>query len=353
MNKIGRNDPCWCRSNKKYKNCCYPEKKPEQGFISHEPPPDSEGTQPIKVLEHNILSYFQKTHTGFKDQLIYDTDSLELKKGIKYINKESNITDSDIAYVNMNKQIHIQETYLSYVWIISYCLVTIFDEHILAPRLNPKNFNDPFRLQEKMNFFNYGLSLIKSFSTWDINKFPNPQKYAFQDKHNIERTNSVFLHAINFVLCHEYSHFSLGHVDAGIEAMIAGTNISDTQHKQDEIAADERAINLMLTNLKTKKIKGNKAAGIVAGLSSLLFLSPIGHKEKYPDPEIRLKTALKHLDLKDEDSLWGVASLALKMWTHRQDVSLRLPPIVETYKECFDIIVKEIAIVKKSIAQNI
>lgn len=349
MSKHRRNLPCWCGSLKKYKHCCYPEidPNPEIEFITRKASIKSLGTQPIKVLENNIIQYFEKTNKNFLAQLEYDVKNLELKNGIKYINEEAKIGNG-IAYINSNKQIHIQETFLSYLWIMSYCLVSIFDEHILAPRLNNKYFNNPVRLQQKFDFFNYGISLIKKFSIWDIDKFPNPEKYSKQDKINVEKTNSVFLNAVNFVLCHEYSHFSLGHVDIGIELMTSPITISDEENKKHECEADENAIKLMLKEAKTKKIKKNVEFGIVAGLSSLIFLDKIGVKSNYPDPEIRLKNALVQLKLKDEDHHWGIACLALKMWTNRQNVSLTLPAIVDTYKECFDLIVAEIEEVKNN-----
>lgn len=348
MARLSRNSLCWCKSGKKYKHCCYPEIEPEDNIIIKTAPASSMGTQPIKVLENNIISFFEKTNKQFAKQLDYDVANLDLKAGIGYINEEAKITNSPVAYINSNKQIHIQETFLSYVWIISYCLVSIFDEHILAPRLNRQFFNNPIRLQKKFDFFNYAISLINRFSTWDIDKFPNPAKYAIEDKLYVEKTNSVFLQAVNFVMCHEYSHFSLGHTDLSIDAMVNGTTISDAESKKQECEADENAIKLMVTKPKTKKFKKNIEYGIVAGLSSLIFFNKICVLDNYPDPEIRLKMALEQLNLKDEDLHWGLASLALKIWTNRQNVSLTLPTIVDTYKECFYAILDEIAKVKQS-----
>lgn len=340
MSKLSRNSPCWCGSTKKYKRCCWPEVEPASLLIHRQAPLNSKGTQPVKVLENNVLHYFEKTNRTFLAQLRDDVKNLELKPGIKYINEEAKL--EGIAYINSNKQIHLQETFLSYIWILSYCLVTIFDEYIMLPRLNRNLVSNKERLNEKFDFLKYGLSLIERFSAWDIEKFPNPEKYSKENKLYIEKTNSVFLHAVNFVLCHEYSHFALQHVDKTIDLMVKGEEITPEENKTDEINADFNAIKLLLEHPNTKKQKKNIEYGIVAGVSALVFLDKIGKKNNYPDPEIRLKNALEQLNLKDEDLHWGLASLTLRIWTNRQNLKLKLPAVVDTYKECFYLMIDEI-----------
>ncbi|MBD2722215.1 SEC-C metal-binding domain-containing protein [Hymenobacter armeniacus] len=264
MSKHPRNSKCWCGSGLKYKKCCHPEIEPSSRYIQRQVPENSMGTQPIKVLENNVIHFFEETNPTFRAQLEYDTNNLELKNGIKYINEEKRI-DDDLAYINSNKQIHIQETFLSYIWILSYSLVTMFDEHVMLPRLKRGYFSDPVKLNAKFDFLNYGLSLINRYSVWNIEKFPNPQKYLISDKVNIEKTNSVFLHAANFVLCHEYSHFSLGHVDRSIELMVDNKKISGEESVKTESEADFNAISLMLKQPKTKRNRKNIEHGIVAG----------------------------------------------------------------------------------------
>lgn len=348
MSKQSRNSPCWCESGKKYKKCCWPEIEPESQYINRQKPTNSQGTQPIKVLENNILNFFEKTNKNFLKQITADVADLDLKAGIKYTNSEEKLDLNALAYINSNKQIHIQETFLSFIWIVSYCLVTIFDEHIMIPRRNNNIDHKKDKLEFKFEFFKYGLSLMDRFSVWDTNKYPNPEKYLKSDKFYVERTNSVFLHAVNFVLCHEYSHFALGHVDKTIEYMTEGKEVTPDENKLEEIGADYNAIQLLLTHPRTKIYKKNIEYGIVVGLSTLIFLDSISVKSNYPDPEIRLKNALQQLKLKDEDLHWGLACLTLKMWTDRQNVKMNLPNIVNTYKDCFDLMIIEIEKIKNN-----
>lgn len=346
MIKQSRNSPCWCESGKKYKKCCWPEKEPSTLYIQREVPENSQGTQPIRVLENNVLHFFEQTNKDFLKQLTNDVENLDLKAGIKYINEESKL--SAIAYINSNKQIHIQETFLSYIWCLSYCFVTIFDTHILLPRRNKNIDINKDKLPAKFDFLKYGLSLINAFSEWNVEKYPNPEKYLKEDKLYIEKTNSVFLHAVNFVLCHEYSHFALGHVDKSTDLMMEGKKVTPEENKIDETCADYNAIQLLLKHPNTKKIKKNIEYGIVVGVAVLLFLDKIGQKDNYPDPEIRLKNALEQLKIKDEDLHWGLASLVLKIWTDKQNVTLSLPKVVDTYKDCFYLIINEIEKIKNN-----
>lgn len=340
MVRFARNSPCWCGSELKYKKCCFPEVPPEANYILREAPPNSKGTQPVRVLEGNILTYFQKTHQEFPEQLRKDITNSGLNAAISYLNIESEIMEP--ASIFINKQIRIEETFLSYLWINSYCLVTIFDDHILLPRLKKGAINDPLKLANKIEFLKYGVSLANAFAPWDKDKFPNPEKYLFEHKIIIEKVNSVFLHAVNFVFCHEYSHFSLGHVDE----MFGSKQKTLEENKQDEIDADKNAIKLMITRTKTKRIRKNIEYGIIIGVSSLIFMSRIEEKFNYPDPEIRIKNALENLNLKDEDLHWGLASLALKIWIDFEKENIKLPVIVDTYKQCFYLMIKEIDKIK-------
>ena len=345
MSKYPRNKKCWCGSGIKYKKCCFPELNNGDDIIIRNINSGNKGTQPIRVLFSNMINYFEKTHKDFLKKLEFDTNQKELKKGIKLLNEESKL--GNIAYINSNKQIHIQETFLSYIWIFSFCIVDLFDNHIQLPRIKNNSKSDINELKKTFDFFKYGLSLIDRFSDWDIEKFPNPYKYKKELKIKIEKINSVFLHATNWILCHEYSHFSLGHTEKSIMAMVKGKEISDIENKKDEIEADKNAINLLLKEWKTKKIKKNIEYGIITGISSLLFLDTITEKKKYPDPEIRLKTALEQMKIKDTDLHWGLASLALKLWVDKEGEILSLPPIMDTYKEIFYQIIEEIRKIKE------
>lgn len=350
MGKQSRKSPCWCGSGMIYKKCCYPEKdpNPENLYIERNAPQNSQGTQPIKVLENYLINFFENTNKIFLSKLKNDIKNSDFKPGIKYTNEEIKIDVNNIAYINSNKQIHIQETFLSYLWIICYCLITIFDEYVMLPRSNKHIMSDQLKLAKKFEFLKYGISLSERFSTWDIEKYPNPQKYLKEDKLYIEKTNSVFLHATNFVLCHEYSHFSLGHTDRTIDLMSSGKEISDEENKIAESDADFNAIEIMLVNPKTKKIKKNIQYGIVAGLCSLIFLSSLNTSKSYPTPEIRLKTILEKMNLKDEDLHWGLASLALRFWSDNKKIRLTLPPIMNTFKDCFYLIVRQIETAKNN-----
>ncbi len=76
-----------------------------------------------------------------------------------------------------------------------------------------------------------------------------------------ERINSVYCFGICFILLHELSHFSLGHLD------------KDGQSIQDEIDADFDSFWSIYSDIsKDEKFSAN--CGILCALFSLLFLNP-------------------------------------------------------------------------------
>jgi predicted metal-dependent peptidase len=42
---------------------------------------------------------------------------------------------------------------------------------------------------------------------------PNPEEYSTDDVFFIERANGLFVYAMNFILCHEFAHIELNHLE--------------------------------------------------------------------------------------------------------------------------------------------
>jgi hypothetical protein len=339
-NKISRNTkPCWCGENVKYKNCCWPELPPESKYIERIGNPNTHGTQPIKVLAENIIFWFEKTHSKFRHELNTSIKQYDLKPGVSYINSETPLRD--FAAISNDKKIIIEESFLSFLWINCYCFLVLYDEGVAKPR--NRQHPDKEKISKAYRLFEYGLSLKSRFSDWKIDELPNPQKYLKEDKFYVEKANSIFLHAINFVMCHEYGHFKLGHVDYIRDNYgDKSKEKTDAQIKQDEIDADLFSCRLLLSGAKTKSDRKNIAAGLVAGLCSLIFLSSNLTNPKYPDADHRLKNALEQINPNEKDHIWGIACLALKMWSEKNAVNLELPNIVDTYKVLFYKILKQL-----------
>jgi len=170
--------------------------------------PSHKGHLPIRVLQHNIIHQFENTTHNFLDESASAIKKFGLKKEIVYTVNRSSIDGCKVEgpYVhNLDKQIYIQETFLSYLWCMCYSLHMYTDKIIASP--------DPCLSKEikTKELFEYALSLQDKYSDWSKSQLANPECYTDQDAADIERTNELFLYAFNFILCHEFAHVVLGH----------------------------------------------------------------------------------------------------------------------------------------------
>jgi hypothetical protein len=305
------------------------------------------GTQPIRVLNGNVLHWFENAEKDFLETLKGEVNYNALQNGIGYINSETKV--EEVAYagnVGETKKITIQETFLSYLWTISYGLVVMFDEVIMRPRIENgyiQTLADIERVKKAQALFDYGLSLLKSFSTWDKDNLPNPEYYDPADNTYIEKINSVYLAAVNFVLVHEFAHVTLGHIDQDIERGKKGEVTTKEEIRTDEFAADNYSFQTLINGAEYLANQSSVRMGILAGLCSLLFFSSSLDGDDHPDPDDRIKIMIEKLNLEETDNLWGIASLALKLWSNHYKVDLKLPAVVDTYKDLFYIILDRLS----------
>ncbi len=168
------------------------------------------GHLPIRVLQHNIIHQFENTSHRF---LIETEDAIKnygLKKEIIYTLNKSSSEGNKIEgpyILNSEKQIYIQETFLAYLWCMCYSL------HLNTDNLISSAIVENHKIKSIQEIFSYALSLKDRYNDWNKSNLPNPELYSDQDKGDIECTNELFLYALNFILCHEFSHISLGHID--------------------------------------------------------------------------------------------------------------------------------------------
>jgi hypothetical protein len=302
------------------------------------------GTQPIRVLNGNILNWFENAEKDFLDTLKDEVNYNSLKNGISYINSETKV--KEVAYVDETKQITIQETYLSYLWTISYGLVVMFDEVIMRPRIENgyiQTLADVERVKKAQELFDYGLNLLKEYKVWNKDLLPNPEYYDSSENAYIEKINGVYLAAVNFVLVHEFAHVTLGHIDLDNERAKNGEITPKEEIKEGEYAADNYSFQTLISGADYIANQSTVRMGILAGLCSLLFFSNSLDGDDHPDPDERIKTILEKLNLDETDNLWGIASLALKLWSNHYKVDLKLPQIVDTYKDLFYIILNRLS----------
>ncbi|CAM3679099.1 phage exclusion protein Lit family protein [Elizabethkingia occulta] len=269
------------------------------------------GIQPIRVLKHNLTTRLLERNEEFIKLLQI---SSKLSDSISYVGKELPLRNKQTPRVDKDGMIYIHETYLSYLWMISFSMFVLYEEGIVIPdqvkRGIPthKNQNiELIKLTEEL--FDYAKSLVRVYSKWDTEYFPNPE--IFDEKTDegfyIPRANDLYVEAINFILFHEIAHAELEHIKKRVENNLEGESV-----KTLEIEADSRAISLLLGNCREPLVSH---LAIVVGLASMLFVSQdLSGGNDHPDVDVRIENALDLINPSEDSSVWAFLVLFLKLW---------------------------------------
>lgn len=301
--------------------------------------PSHAGSQPIRVLQHNIIKQFEDTTPEFIQLTIDTIIDKGLKRGIGYVINEHPIDfmvngHRQTPFVDGTKKIYIHETFASYVWCIAYSLVVLYDEAVAKPSQNlflneERNKIDPKRISDAQTLFDYGISLIRIFTKWD-KSLPNPESYKEEDRFYIERVNTVYIYALNFILCHEFIHVEREHIDR----LLLG-NITNLDSLEFEREADKKAIELILSGVSEEKRK-SAIGGILIGLCCLLYFKSETLNQTHPDTDKRIDYFLKTINPKNDDSIWGIAALAYRLWDNQFSKAFNYPKQVNDFKEMYE-----------------
>ena len=297
------------------------------------------GLQPIRVLKFNILHQVENTHPTFMAEYNALLKKHGLKSCINYDYTEGPLYNPEhpdnplTPFVDGNKEITIQETFLSYLWAMCYSLMVIHEEFVHKPMLNrltgSRHQIDNVSLDAAYKLHKYGLSLIESYMPWDKQNLPNPEEYTEAEAFYIERANGLFRVAAGFIICHELGHIKCGHLD----------DIDNCVPKADpvmeEIQADHDAFFTMIRGATDEKWKINYGAGMLIGFCSILLLNSKLQSQRHPDSDDRIETVLRQLELDDVSPLWGIASLAFKLWDDHYEKKLVWPKEAEHFKAIF------------------
>ncbi|BDD12062.1 hypothetical protein FUAX_44940 (plasmid) [Fulvitalea axinellae] len=132
--------------------------------------PVHSGNQPISVLKHNITTRLVDRNKIYIEQL---QSSFTLDKNIKYHIADLPLIEKQCPFITEEGTINIHETYLSYIWITSYYFFVFHEELLVIPEGKKRDI--PVRKEQDLQLyenakelFDYGTSLIKIYSKWDI-----------------------------------------------------------------------------------------------------------------------------------------------------------------------------------------
>ena len=269
------------------------------------------GIQPICVLKHNLTARLEERSEDLIKSL---QNSLHLNKYISYESFNEPLINRQMPYIDEHGVIHIHETFLSYLWIISFTMFVLYEEAVAIPDLVKRNLPIPkkqnialIKLTEEL--FDYAKSLVRGYSVWDLQYFPNPEFYDIntEEGYYIEKNNDLYVETMNFILFHEISHAELEHIK-----LVKSNNLVGDKLKEMELEADSRAINLLLGNYRNIYVTH---LSIIIGLSSILFCRQnLAGGRKHPDIDERLENALQIIQPTDDSPVWAFLVLFLKLW---------------------------------------
>ena len=297
------------------------------------------GYLPVRVLPNNFIEWFENVTPDFKEESKAEIDYNGLKAGLIYHIKKTPITD--IACINGKREIELNENYNQYLWSICYALFVLFDESIHKP-ITTGTYTGTFDLnnsfvKKAIDSFNSGMGLLKSFQETVFFNLPNPEKYTEVDQYYIQRTNSIYTAAMTFILLHEFGHQFHKHLDY---------DPTSEESKNDEYLVDGFAIDKISYNFSLDKGTTYKF-GIIATLCSFIFLNnSLKGGDFHPDIDERLSVAMEKLELDELDNMWGVASLAFRLWSNHYKIKLDLPDKVDNYKQLYYLTISEVKKIK-------
>lgn len=267
-----------------------------------------QGVMPIRVLQFNLIHAFENTNPSFLELAKKIIIDLGLDPEIGYNAEVDKISSPFVVF----KKITLQEVFLSYVWCITFSL-TILHEEVIVKRSKNHYFGNEI---EKTNFplardayklWEYAISLIHEYSEWD-RQLPNPEFYKIEYEELIFQTNALYIEAMKFVLAHEFAHIELEH-DSKIPTKENENSFKVALEKE----ADDRAIKLVLEGVDTKNA-ATVRMGVLVGLCSLLFFKSETKEIAYPDTDDRIDSIISVINPDPQDAMWGIATLAYKLW---------------------------------------
>jgi len=314
----------------------------KSGLINHYNPEIHQGTQPVRVIHHMLLFMFQNTHSNFIFELSEQVNNKKVDNELNLIIGEDAIISSKKntpRITSTDRKIEIHETFLSYLWCITYSIYVLYLETIDFPRINKKDGKNTYPINEEninkaRELFDYGKSLIISYSVWNKENLPNPEIYFAEKRDYIEQTNCYYTEAVKFILCHEYTHAKL-HIDQ------LSSNLNNSHFLEFEKEADNNAIDMLLQG----KFRINSHAieiGIIIGLLSMFYFAPSTKGTKHPNSEDRLSNALERLNVEEDNHVWGIACLGLKLWAVQFNLSFDWGSNFSSYKELYYEIINQI-----------
>ena len=293
------------------------------------------GELPVRGLVGILLDWFYELDEEFLLAYREEMRFNGLPEKISYRIDAAPISDQ--ACVTQEKGIELYETFLQYLWCLSYAGYVFFREGFMNPHMagtfkGVLDVGNPF-MKKAEAVLQLGLSLRTEYSPERFDGVPNPIEHDAIDKDHVEKANAIFAAAASFIIVHEFAHFYMGHV---------GTVAFGSQSKADESAADAYALHVIRQSMgKEQRRDVTHILGVTTALTSLMLLTPdLRGGEDHPDPDERLRCAVEILGVEDE-SQWAAISMGLYLWCKTHPHEIMVPRKGDSFKDFFYLVVNQ------------
>lgn len=304
------------------------------------------GNFPTRILRYNITDHFANVRDTTYEYVLEGVSSGKVNAGIE--------VDIDRAPIRTpfadceTKIIHLQESFIGFMWALSYSMFVIHEEGVqkklLANQFRGQINFDSDLLKRAKALFDWAITLKDEYSDWDPN-LPNPESFLNDtEKWYAEKVNGIFSDAITYDLFHEFSHLVNNHCE-GLGNLLKKeakklTVEERALYKQIETEADNNAFDSIIQEFDSEKYKLHKGLAIIIAHVASLFIikNPRSVKQiVHPDIDNRISNSIERLNLDedaDSDYVWSFGALACKFFFDNHGIPTDLSDSATT-KELF------------------
>lgn len=289
---------------------------------------------PISALIYNIAPAIEK---------VAGTNAIDLRRAV-----DTRVTHPEIDLIcdpiaprgpyadHALRKVVFYESHLAFIWAYIYSNFVIFEQCIQAEMLKD-NFDWTIRFDRQLtmrakSLLDWAVNFSKGYIPWDESALPNPKKQLDdEEKSMCEKTNQIYLTAVNFLFFHEYAHLALKH-----DYSRSDENLSIEQEKE----ADNFAMSCITPAFSTEKERHLAGLSIVLLCASNLYLPKELRgvwQAAHPHLHDRLRNALTGLNLRSEKSkyyLYHLGCICLQHWLTENEIAIS-PVTEETAESLF------------------
>jgi hypothetical protein len=225
-----------------------------------------------------------------------------------------------------SKMVHLQESYLAYLWAMIYSSFVIYEHGVQEPMMKGTfDGTCKYNSQELMRgkqLGDWAKRFAFQYEAWDDQLLPNPERHLdVIEKTLAGKANAMFLRAVTYLIAHEFGHLAGRH----------DVETSNVERIEQEKEADNFALAFLVDGEASETEKQISGAALVMLTCSNLFLTvefPQVWKRRHPHTHDRIRNAISGLNLtaqKGKDYLYYLAAIGLKQFLDSKQLASGAP----------------------------